>query len=506
MNRLLNIAAVATCLFAGTQLPGAAAEPDLPVKLTGIVMVEGMRLALFEMPVGQTRPHYIKPVLSEGERIESLEVKRIEPETGRVHVRHKGVETFYAVDEAASQNAKRTLQLNSADSRQVLDVFQQLTDRTALMDPGLPGGKVTLDITAQTRQEAATAIEAAFRKLGIELQPQAKKFTFVLQTNTLDRLARIPAPPDDPAPTTKNPASGPGDDTIPAGMIKFQDADISQFLEIYQELTGCTVLRKDRPQATKITIKTRTELSRAQVIWAFESILRLSDLAVAPKGSKFICIADAKDQGRLDTLPKVPAAAESDDQFPAGMFKFWGADLSQVLEIYQSVTKRTVLQETGPGARILAKNQTSLSRGEAVWMLDTLLALADLAAVPQGEKFVYVVRGASQPKLPTFSPNPIPEDHASKSPLPAGGLKFSNAESRTLLETYAALCGRKALEPVPASRVKLHNASELTHAEALYALEATAALNNLKLELVGDRDVRLVAAAEYRRRTPGDAR
>jgi hypothetical protein len=69
-----------------------------------------------------------------------------------------------------------------------------------------------------------------------------------------------------------------------------------------------------------------------------------------------------------------------------------------------------------------------------------------------------------------------------------------------LLEVYAALTGR---EPLPLGRhvvakFSLRTQKELTQAEAIFALEAVAALNNLKLELVGDSEVRLIPAGDVR--------
>lgn len=295
MNRLLHIAAAA-CLFAGAQALMGADADELPVRLTGISSIEGSKRALFEVPA-KGRRSYFKPVLSEGERIEDLEVKRIEPATGRVHVRYKGTETSYAVDETSTQDSTRTLHFNAADSRQVLDLFQELSGRTVLMEPGLPGGKISLSKAAMSRKGAAAAIEDSFAELGIAMQARAEKFTFVIRTNKLDRLALIPKPPESsPKSATTQPANS--DDILPAGMVKFQDADIVQVLEIYQELAGLKVLNRDRVGRIKITVKTQNEMTLQQAVWMMEALLQLADLAVERTDDKSVNLVSVSETGR----------------------------------------------------------------------------------------------------------------------------------------------------------------------------------------------------------------
>lgn len=88
---------------------------------------------------------------------------------------------------------------------------------------------------------------------------------------------------------------GQDDDNIPAGMIKFQDADMMQVLDIYQELTGRTVLRPTSLPGTKISIKTQTDLTRAEAILALDSILSMNGVTMVPQGTKFVkAVAEAQ--------------------------------------------------------------------------------------------------------------------------------------------------------------------------------------------------------------------
>jgi general secretion pathway protein D len=80
-------------------------------------------------------------------------------------------------------------------------------------------------------------------------------------------------------------------------MIKFQEADIAQVLEIYQELTGRTVLKPNSLPATKITIRSQTPLTRAEAVHALDSILAMNQVAMTPQGEKFVKAQAAADAG-----------------------------------------------------------------------------------------------------------------------------------------------------------------------------------------------------------------
>ncbi len=76
---------------------------------------------------------------------------------------------------------------------------------------------------------------------------------------------------------------------IPASMIRFQEADLSQILELYAELTGRTILKSPQvPQNVKITVRNQTSLTRQEGIDALNTILGLNQITMVPEGDKFI--------------------------------------------------------------------------------------------------------------------------------------------------------------------------------------------------------------------------
>ncbi len=86
---------------------------------------------------------------------------------------------------------------------------------------------------------------------------------------------------------------------IPGGMIKFQETDISQVLDIYQEFTGLTVLRPNSLPATKISLRTQSPMTRAEFVNALNSILAMNQISMIPQGDKFVKAVPAAESGTV---------------------------------------------------------------------------------------------------------------------------------------------------------------------------------------------------------------
>lgn len=84
------------------------------------------------------------------------------------------------------------------------------------------------------------------------------------------------------------PAAAVAEDVFPPGLIKFQDTDLVQVLDLYQELTGRTVMRPSSLPQTKITIRTQTELTRREAIQALDTVLAMNQITMIPQGEKFV--------------------------------------------------------------------------------------------------------------------------------------------------------------------------------------------------------------------------
>src|SRR5690349_19407845 len=71
----------------------------------------------------------------------------------------------------------------------------------------------------------------------------------------------------------------------------------------------------------------------------------------------------------------LPGGRPVKTEFPPGSLNFQNTDVNQVLAIYQEISGRTVIRPTSlPAPTISLRNQTPLSRVEALRLMDTVLA------------------------------------------------------------------------------------------------------------------------------------
>ncbi|MBI4657488.1 MAG: hypothetical protein HY735_01355 [Verrucomicrobia bacterium] len=94
-------------------------------------------------------------------------------------------------------------------------------------------------------------------------------------------------------------------------------------------------------------------------------------------------------------LPAAGAgAAPAETVFPKGMLHFQGMKLDQFFEVYSMVSRRTVLRPYQLQAKyqeITLKAETDWTQQEAIYAMDSVLALSGVAMIPVGEKFVKAV-------------------------------------------------------------------------------------------------------------------
>jgi hypothetical protein len=376
----------ALCLLAGVA-QSRAEEPLATVTVTGIVHFEGTNRALLEISPRPGRP-LVKPILAKGERVEGIEVREIDEQSGRVRISNGGVETVYVVENAVPELTGRTFNFKSANSAQVLETYQELSGRTVIASPGLPGANLSLKSEKLSRAGAVTMLEESLRTKGILLVPRGTKFVFAVRPAEVDRLTFIPEPP---LPT-------PNEDIFPPGLMKFLDTDLAQALEIYQELTGRTALEVIRRTHPKISFRTQTELSRAEAIWVMTASFALADIAVVPHGEKFVFVLPGVETAQAPVIEVNPAVAQIQrkDPLPPGLIKFTQAGLEQVLPVYASLLEREPLplDRTTPAVRLSIRSQTALTPAEAVFAFDALAAINGLKFVLEGDKQVKIIPAA----------------------------------------------------------------------------------------------------------------
>jgi hypothetical protein len=147
-------------------------------------------------------------------------------------------------------------------------------------------------------------------------------------------------------------------------------------------------------------------------------------------------------------------------------------------------------------------------------MLDVLFALGGVCTRPDGDKFVFVVPERQVSRLSAIStlrPPERPQATASRAGTDAakktatdGSLKFQEAPVSAVLQVYADLAGRQLVpldRDFPNVKLTLRSQTPLTRSEALYALQAVAALNHVHFAFIGDHEVKAVFVPGAERNT-----
>jgi hypothetical protein len=188
-------------------------------------------------------------------------------------------------------------------------------------------------------------------------------------------------------------------------MMRFYQADPRQVLELYEELANRTVLRPQNLVGVPITFRNETMLTRSQGVWMLEAMFQLQGLALIPAGANLAMVAPfARTNGlaRLAALPRwqdvEPVAKET--------LRLSSASTEQFLKLYCSLAGKE------PGTVTLAvrnlridfRSRNSLVRNEAIFALETLASLNDLAFVENEEHKVELVP-VPAPTNPTANPS-----------------------------------------------------------------------------------------------------
>jgi hypothetical protein len=319
-------------------------------------------------------------------------------------------------------------------------------------------------------------------------------------------------------------AQGRGQPVTPPPLSGTNISPTEQALRLYGALAHRTLLRPGPlPQlsdALPVQMMADTNAALALV----EKELAAKHIEVVRDGECFVRFlpegwqksALAVQLVRIKSPPKreVTNKEAASASMPAGTIDFRNAGIDQVIAIYSNLRHRTVLRPrrlSAPGITLVS--QTSLSREEAIYAMNVVLALNGVAVVDDGENFVQVVPieeaelvkpRAPQPQAtePLIAPEQVPVFVSGWLPLrpsvrPRTG-EVANPLTPPpapppqpgvdeLVAYYAKLKGQKAsASAFHQQLVSFKAESSLTKAELLYAIETTLALDGLKIERQDD--------------------
>ena len=93
-------------------------------------------------------------------------------------------------------------------------------------------------------------------------------------------------------------------ETFPPGLIKFEDADLSEVLNTYRDLSQRTIVRSTALPAVKVSIHSQTALTRIEALQALDTVLAQNGIVMIPQGTKFVK-AVARQAAAQETPPIV---------------------------------------------------------------------------------------------------------------------------------------------------------------------------------------------------------
>jgi hypothetical protein len=312
-------------------------------------------------------------------------------------------------------------------------------------------------------------------------------------------------------------------------------------LDVYGSLTGKTVLMPSGLPRLPDAVIADPPSDKTNAIARIERALSEQGLEVVQDGPHFVRVFRKEARASLTNAPlrgAELAGAKGQESLPPGGINFTQADLNQVLSIYSMLSQRTILRPvTLPAPTVSLKTQCALTKEEALYAFETVLALNGICVVHDGTKFVQVVPMAERAQVETRAPKPEPGAKLfDPKKVPSVGLfqypgRLTETErieqeferlrkafyefmhlpdpqkrpARRLLGLYADLAGKTAV-PSPkfdGTGIWFHVATPLSKSELLYAIETTFALHNLAIIPMDDRRIRLGHISEALRNNRG---
>lgn len=302
-------------------------------------------------------------------------------------------------------------------------------------------------------------------------------------------------------------------------------------VDIYQSLTGKTVLRAMSLNYDN-SIAANLPADKSNAVAMIESEFATQGQAVVQDGPHFVRIYSKRDQD----IAKLPlggaelAVAKGPEEprlgpgqeLPVGMINFAHAYVDQVMEIYARLSRRTVLRPVLLAVPNLAlKTASPLSKEEAVYAIETALAMNGLTIVHDGDWFAQAVPNNELKRVLAHAPkrergeallDPDAVMSASqvstkrKTEIEIGLDKLRAAyydfmhfpdprlsSAARLLHFYAKLADKSASVPMNlrSPRADLHVIAPLTKKELLYGIETTFALNGFEIVTQGSSTISL---------------
>jgi hypothetical protein len=305
---------------------------------------------------------------------------------------------------------------------EALAFYSKLTGRSILRAPHLPSN-LPASLKPQLPQETNTAIaflESELSKQGIELVPHGELFALAVppgwssspiaaKVSQIQRRSMQDArptlaakPPLDESHPPLNP-----EELLPEGAVDLRNADFEQFLRLFSELLNRTLLRPGSLPRPQIKFVTQRPMAKSDVLYAFETILVLNNITAMDDGEKFVQVVTIQEVPKL--WFRAPKVEPPEPLIDSGHIREFGGvswapgqqkpqarvRANDLVAYYAELTDRVFVPDDRLGQqRVIFKAQTSLTKPELLYALETTLALNGLAVGSDDAKTIRIIRAS----------------------------------------------------------------------------------------------------------------
>jgi len=258
------------------------ARPPLAPRLSGIVNLSDRKVAVLEVPADGLHRSEHSLILSERQRDGEIEVVRILPERRAVKLNvypQKNLELSLTNTPADTTTNSFALEFENASLEPVLALYSELSKRTLLRWPQLPGLSFSVFAPAADQAAAALALQRALNEKGLATLPDGEKFTMIVPQQHAASLK--------PRSSEIKPLEALGSEMLPPGAIDFRGLHIHQVVLVYLDLCRRKLDQSVPMPPVKddfIYFRTQTDLSRAEAIYALDTLLGWAGIKMVPSG------------------------------------------------------------------------------------------------------------------------------------------------------------------------------------------------------------------------------
>lgn len=265
-------------------------EKEYSLHLRAIVGLSDLKAALLEVQHHAldrpgVPPFVIRRILAEGEVFDDASIKgahihfellQVDSRYGNVRVRENGEENILELE------GRELIELSPGETDicitgigfdSFVDLYGELMNRTVLCHPvGIKDAPISLAASAQGKREAAIFFEQIFQTNGIGAILDGDKFVLLVPTNLVKSISAT-------ANKRTKPASS--EEILPAGSIYLKSVSLADTLPIYGALIGRKPVQSEQwRRGGLISFHNQTPLTKADAVYAFDTLLRWQNLKV----------------------------------------------------------------------------------------------------------------------------------------------------------------------------------------------------------------------------------